>query len=367
MRIAIHAGTLRGSGSASVGRGTLRAMAAAPREHELVAWVPRGWGMSPDQLGPLLELRHLGPGLRQKLAFESAALPRELRQLRANRLFSMGDTSTPRPKVPHLLLVQQAYLAYSPADWGFKPPRRFAARMTLMAAYFHAGLGGVTQFTVQTEDMKRNLAERWRIEPSRIIVVPSGLDLDEFDLSEPIQRAARPTLLLVANAGPHKNHAVLPEMMAALAASGHDARCQLTLSRGELPDVETRARSLGVLDHFEWLGSQPRSEVVRLLRTATVAVIPSKLESFGLVYYEAMAAGCPVVAADRDFAREACGPAARYAHPDRGDEFAARVSELIDSKTERANAERQGFDQVHRAALSWSAIATRYLELLEGL
>ena len=44
-------------------------------------------------------------------------------------------------------------------------------------------------------------------------------------------------------------------------------------------------------------------------------VFPSLAESFGLPLVEAMAAGCPVAAADRPYAREVAGPAAVYFDP----------------------------------------------------
>jgi glycosyltransferase involved in cell wall biosynthesis len=86
------------------------------------------------------------------------------------------------------------------------------------------------------------------------------------------------------------------------------------------------------------------------------------LESFGIVYYEALAFGRPVVAVDRGFAREACGEAARYAEIHDGEAFADGVSRLMLDKeaSERARARFREVD------VPWSAIASRFLDVLEA-
>jgi glycosyltransferase involved in cell wall biosynthesis len=49
---------------------------------------------------------------------------------------------------------------------------------------------------------------------------------------------------------------------------------------------------------FEWLGPRSRSEVLTLRRAAFATVVSSRYETFSLTTLEAMAAGCPLVAAD---------------------------------------------------------------------
>jgi glycosyltransferase involved in cell wall biosynthesis len=50
-------------------------------------------------------------------------------------------------------------------------------------------------------------------------------------------------------------------------------------------------------------GDQPHAEVARYLRAADFLVMPSTLESFGIVQLEAMATGLPVVISDLPGAR----------------------------------------------------------------
>ena len=64
-----------------------------------------------------------------------------------------------------------------------------------------------------------------------------------------------------------------------------------------LQELHATARALGVDDICDFPGFVPDEELKALLHRATVAVIPSLYEPFGIVALEAMAAGAPVVAA----------------------------------------------------------------------
>lgn len=56
------------------------------------------------------------------------------------------------------------------------------------------------------------------------------------------------------------------------------------------------AQQLGIADRIFWLGRVGREHVVRLFQTCHVYVMPSRYETFGVVYAEAMACGKPVIA-----------------------------------------------------------------------
>ena len=51
----------------------------------------------------------------------------------------------------------------------------------------------------------------------------------------------------------------------------------------------------GVSEHFNFMGWQPHDQLARLYAEASVFVMPSLIEAFGVVFLEAMAAGVPVI------------------------------------------------------------------------
>lgn len=62
------------------------------------------------------------------------------------------------------------------------------------------------------------------------------------------------------------------------------------------PHYERMAEELGVADRVRWLGFVSRNVAPELFRQCHVYVMPSRHETFGIVYAEAIASGKPVVA-----------------------------------------------------------------------
>ncbi len=357
-------GTLRGFGSSVVGQSVLRAISDSGSGHAVLAFVPQEWEPGPS--GAALE--RTSPGLLAKLTLENATLRSRLRSWRADVLFSMGDTSLVACPVPHLLMVQQAYLAHSPAALDFPMSREFRARMRAMSWYLRAGLATVGHVTVQSQHMAFYFADRWGFDPARVHVIPSGVQ-------EPcLARAAAgpsvpddsqaPYLAYVSSASPHKNHVVLAPMMASLARSHPDLLCRVTVTPESVPALVDSARALGVLDRFRFDGSLRAEATMDMLAGAMAAVIPSKLESFGIPYYEAMCLGLPVVAADREPAREPLGAAGLLADADSGPAFADAVRRALGERDEWSRRSRARFAAVH---VPWDEIGRRYLRLIEAI
>lgn len=367
MKIAVNMGTLLGFGSGLVGRSLLEAFAVCDA-HTFEVWIPSAWGWSDKRFGHRLPLHICSPGIINKFWIENFHLRRQLHQGKFDCLFSVGDTSLINSPVPHLLMVQQAYLSYKPTAWDFAMPPGFRAHMWINGQYFRLNIPTVTRFSVQTKAMQQHLAERWDILPERIAVIPSAITVPLGLSEKTVSRSRRGSYIcFVASPGVHKNHIVLADVMAALQKQEIELTCKLTISEDAVPELARRAEELGVARRIEYLGPVSPEEAFFMMRHAFAVIIPSKLESFGLSYYEALSVGTPVVAAQRDFAIEACGDAALYANADSGAEFAAQLLKLHESDSlwlEKAEAAHQRFSRYN---YSWSDIAEKYLDLLEEI
>jgi glycosyltransferase involved in cell wall biosynthesis len=60
-------------------------------------------------------------------------------------------------------------------------------------------------------------------------------------------------------------------------------------------EAKTFIKSIGVNFQIEILGAQPWEVVVDLYNKSKILVVPSKSESFGLVYLESLSVGTPIV------------------------------------------------------------------------
>jgi mannosyltransferase len=97
-------------------------------------------------------------------------------------------------------------------------------------------------------------------------------------------------------------------------------------------------------------GSVDNVRLRQLYSSAHSFVFPSDYEGFGLPVLEAMACGCPVVAAARSSLPEVGGSAARYAQSQTADAYASEL-EALDSMSVRSSAVAAGM--IRAQEFSW--------------
>jgi len=372
MKIALHLGTLRGHGSAAVGRNILTELISQGTDHEFLVWVPSEWsmtyGIGPDSFGKNVKVRQTRPGLLQKMATENIQMRLAMRRFGTQKLFSLGDTSLPGCPIPHLLLVQQAHLYLRPRDRDFPVPKAFELKIGAMTAYFRAALPSLDKITVQSNTMREGLMERYGISEDKIVVIPSAIrGFPQLLKERAVQKGAPPSLCYVASGSPHKNHAILADILSGLEGKAPDLRLKLTVSEASVPALVNRATELKVLDRIDFMGSMPFDEVLKMMKASTIAVMPSKLESFGFPYYEAMALGLPLVAADKPIAKEACAEGALYADANDPDAWIGAIEGLLAKTSARTALGKKALARFAQVETGWDEVARRYLDTLESL
>jgi len=161
-----------------------------------------------------------------------------------------------------------------------------------------------------------DLLDLYGADPSRVAVVPPGVDLDVFGPDGPDgRRIARrrlgidpdaEMLLFVGRIQPLKGPDVLVRAVARMLAERPGRRGRLVvgilggpsgsgLDRPE--ELRGLVSSLGLDDVVRLHPPVPRSSLVDWYRAADLVAVPSHSESFGLVALEAQACGTPVLAA----------------------------------------------------------------------
>ena len=110
-------------------------------------------------------------------------------------------------------------------------------------------------------------------------------------------------------------------------------------------------------------GSVDTAELRRLYSSAFAFIFPSDYEGFGLPVLEAMACGCPVVAANLSSLPEVGATAALYAAQQRAEDYAGVLHELIDSETRAAHV-RAGLARA--TEFSWSRTFEQTLSVYLG-
>jgi len=170
LTLLINAAALRGQGSAWLGAKLSLALCEAWEPDPVQAWVPAAWPPGRAELPNNLSLRPVAAGPAHKFWVDNVSVP-HCRAGKRRCILSFGDTGPVNPTGPHVLFVQQAFLAYPPRLWTSSIPWKLRAKFLLMEKYLAAGLRNVSLFLVQGKAMQTNLCERWDLPSDRVRVV----------------------------------------------------------------------------------------------------------------------------------------------------------------------------------------------------
>ncbi|MGN6799755.1 MAG: glycosyltransferase family 4 protein [Gaiellaceae bacterium] len=224
------------------------------------------------------------------------------------------------------------------------------AERAFRAALWHGSLRRAERVITISAFVRDRAVARLGLEPSRIRVVPLGVDHERL---RPGAAEREPFLLYPARDWPHKNHARLLEAFALVRRE-----------RPELSLVLTGGGNFGAMpDGVEARGHVGADELISLMQRASALVFPSLYEGFGLPPLEAMACGCPVACSNVAALPEIVGDAAHLFDPRDPRAIADAVRDVLAAPDEWS---ARGL--VHAKSFSWDATVRAtdavYAELL---
>ena len=114
----------------------------------------------------------------------------------------------------------------------------------------------------------------------------------------------------------------------------------------------------GRVKHLGYIGSDRRYD---LYAQASMLVLPSHLEGFGIPLLEAMTAGVPAVVSNRGALPEVAGGAAQVVEPDDTDALAAAMRRYLAEPETASSAVARGLARAR--AYSWDATAATLMDL----
>ena len=126
-------------------------------------------------------------------------------------------------------------------------------------------------------------------------VVHLGADLPPGPLTRSGSTGAPPTIVTVGNLIERKRHTDVIAALPALVERYPTLRYRIVGDGPEREPLRALATQLGVAEHVELLGALGHAAAVAEAQAATLFVLPSVSEAFGVSYIEAMAGGVPAV------------------------------------------------------------------------
>ena len=172
-------------------------------------------------------------------------------------------------------------------------------------------LRAVFQGTSATIAVSRSHADDIeRLTSVRPVVIPNLCDESVFRPGQTIPEQPY-TFLTIGGLTRQKGIDVLLTAIAEFRSRGGKARFRIVGTGPLESQLRAQADALGVADLVEWCGSVSRNNLPEVFRSAHAFVLPSRHESFGVVYIEALASGLPIIATR-------CGGPEDIVHPGNG-------------------------------------------------
>ncbi len=198
-----------------------------------------------------------------------------------------------------------------------------------------------------SESTRRDVIEFFpHVDTAKLHVISLGVDSKDF-----YQEPAGPcgandqTVLFVGQRGGYKRFDL------AIEAIRESPRLSLGVVGPALTAGERELLQQRLGTRWQEFGSIPTSDLRRLYSSAFAFIFPSDYEGFGLPILEAMACGCPVVAAALSSLPEVGGTAAHYAASQSGESYATALN-AFDSAAVRVKAVQSGLKRA--VEFNWS-------------
>lgn len=232
-----------------------------------------------------------------------------------------------------------------------------------------------THVVTVSEYSKRNLMELLGAQPEKITVIPNGVDGsfypgDRLKALQNINQLCQfegPYILYLGNLKPHKNVEGLLRAFSILAKKP-DCDYKLLIvgddgtGRAELMRV---ANELRLGEQVVFVRRMEQGRLRELYCGATVTVLPSFEEGFGLPVLESMACGTPVACSGSASLPEVGGDAVEYFDPSSPESIACTLEKLLMSDELRAEIGCRGLERAKK--FSWRTSAAAHLALYKSL
>jgi glycosyltransferase involved in cell wall biosynthesis len=155
---------------------------------------------------------------------------------------------------------------------------------------------------VAVSESVRNIVREFVGDGPNVVVIPNGVDPSEFTVATANEGSDPNQILFVGAVRPVKGVDILLRAAKLLGDRGRPVRLLLVGEawygpyRQEELHLKRMVRELGLADRVEFAGKQVPPRLTETMQRSALLVLPSRIESFGMVLVEALACGTPVVA-----------------------------------------------------------------------
>ena len=307
----------------------------------------------------------------RRLLYEQVGLPRLLDRLRADLVFAPAEIAPLRADCPVVLGIQNPHPYY---DEGVRWPLSQRIRHLVLRTVARPSARKARRVIFVSETSRRHISRVLGIEIEKTRAIHHGVDVSHFGEVPPGEaKAARDLfcggddfILSVSDLMPHKNY---PMLMDAYSLLSDELRHRYRLlivgggTRDQTQTLKEHSEGLGMQERIVFSGSVPHQELAAIYSGATLFVMPSRLETFGIPLIEAMASGLPVMAARASAIPEVLGNAGLLFDPNDVEGLSDGMASALTDEKLRLELIDKG--RARAADFSLEATARQTLEVFE--
>jgi len=215
---------------------------------------------------------------------------------------------------------------------------------------------------------QRDIAREFKVPADRFRVVPNGINTRQFRPLPGVTRAQNRIIVTTSSEIPLKGLDFLLEAVADIARR-RAIRLVVVGTAKENGGVVKLIRRLQIAERVHFTGRIDHAEFVRQYARATLAVVPSVYEGFGLPVGEAMACGVPVISTTGGALPEVVGDAGILVPPADPKSLRQAITALLDDPQRARALGQAGYRRV-QDLFTWERAAAQtvavYREVMDA-
>ena len=225
---------------------------------------------------------------------------------------------------------------------------------------------------VCSQSMKNEICNHFNIPEKKVDVIPNAIDPTKYQI--PVDRSAvrqrfgvgwgEKLILCVGRLVPQKGVEYFIRAIPAIARRHPEAK-YIIVGEGWSRDIlEAEARASGQAHKIRFTGFASDKDVIELMTSADVLVVPSIYEPFGIVALEGMATGVPVVASQVGGLAEVIDHdrTGLFVYPRSPDSIAWGIDRILSDPDHAKWITENAKEKLHKA-YSWEAVAMKTVEV----
>ncbi|MGK0291027.1 MAG: glycosyltransferase involved in cell wall biosynthesis [bacterium] len=216
-----------------------------------------------------------------------------------------------------------------------------------------------------SECSRQDIANEFKISAKKVKLVYNGIDTEVFKPRPDIERS-KCTIMATASAdAPLKGLQYLIEAIHALIPKYPDIRLHVLGKPKEKGSTERQIKRLGMNDRIQFFTGIETEELAELYTKATMVVVPSIYEGFGLPAGEAMSSGTPVISTTGGALSEIVGDAGILIEPKQPKEIATAIDNLLKNPEQQKELSQKGRQRI-LDLFCWKRVARSMEDIYQG-